>query len=250
MAAAETLYAAQFRGPEFLAIGRTNTITCPLRRANAAVAPDPGGTVTIRRVDGTAIVNAQPVTIVSSVPTYDVLSSVIASEVRRADYSVEWDLSVSGVPGLYRRSLVIGRSRLHPVIDDSDLVNGRHSDLVAQRPSALASYQTYVDEAWNEIIDWLRLKGTLTHLVLDAESLRLWHTYATLELIFNDFTLGVDGEKWETQRARYESKATAARDALTLTYDVDDDGVAETQRRPVTPVTFLAVSGSDPWGSW
>lgn len=248
MSAAETIYAARFKGPEFLSQGRDNVCTCPLRRAGANVTPDAGGTVVVRRADGTTVTSGT-ITVSGGVATYTIASATIASETRRADYRIEWTLSVGGVFQVYRRGCIIGRSRLHPVIDDTDLTAGRHSDLADLRPSTASSYQDYIDEAWEEIIAWLRGKGSLAHLVMDPEATRLWHLYQSLALAFNDFTVAGDPDgKWERQRDRYERKADAARDELTLTYDTDDDGVVDVERRPVTPVTFLAVGGSDPWG--
>ena len=254
MAAADTTYTARFAGPEWLVKGRANVVSCPLYRDGALVAPtQAGSTLTILRPDGTALVGAQPVTVASSIATYSVGSSVLTDEDYREGYAVEWSLLVSGTLHRFRRAGLVCRSWLYPAITDADLIR-RHSDLADQRPSGLASYQPYIDEAWADLCDDLRMQGNLPQRVLSGEDLRRWLSYRTLVLIFRDFRVGggVDS-KWAELQAEYEALAKQAFASIAVVYDSNEDGVGAEVRRPLHATTFLTETspvwgGGLPWG--
>jgi hypothetical protein len=252
VAAADTIYAARFSGPETLVKGRANLVTCPLYRDGAVVAPaSSGSTLTVLRPDGTALVDAQAVTVTGSVAQYSIGSSVLAAEPYREGYSVEWSLVVAGTTHRFRRSGAVCRSQLYPVVTDLDLIR-RHSDLASQRPASLGSYQAQLDEAWADLTDDLRLQGNLPHRILSSEDLRRVHMFRALVIIFRDFRVGGQEAKWADLQAEYEDLARKAFDGLSVVYDRDEDGTGGEVRRPAHATTFFAESTTpplrSPWG--
>lgn len=249
MAAADTTYTARLAGPEWLVKGRANVVTCPLYRDGALVAPtQSGSTLTILRPDGTALVDAQAVTVTASVATYSVASAVLADEDYREGYAVEWSLLVAGTLHRFRRSGLVCRSWLFPVVTDADLIR-RHSDLAEQRPSGLASYQAYLDEAWADLCDDLRMQGNMPQRIVSSEDLRRAFLYRTLVLIFRDFRVGGGAEsKWAELQAEYEALAKQAFASIAVVYDSNEDGVGAEVRRPLHATTFLTET-NPVWGA-
>lgn len=237
MAAADTIYAARFSGPEMIEAGRSNALTCPLYRDGAVVAPA-SGTFTLTRSDGSVVVSGAA-SIVSSVATYTVTSGDTSAETRGDTYQVEWTLVVSGTTYRFRRRCVIGRSRLHPVVTDADLTEGRHSDLARVLPAARTTFQLWLDESWKELLHQLELKGSLPNLIMEPEKLRYLHMFMALEALFNDASMTPNSDRWAAQRDRYAAKVTAAWRDLVVRFDADDDGVPDQVLRPLAPVTFL-----------
>lgn len=246
MAASDTEYSARFIGPELIERGRVNALTCPVYRDGALVAPTlSGSTITIWKRDGTKVVDALPVTsVTASIPTYN--TGTFAAETREDGWQVEWALVLAGVVRLFRRSAALVRSRLHPVITDLDLY-ARHAELAQVRGTA-ASDQLVIDEAWAELMDIIRSRGSLTHLVMSSEDLRYSHLFLTLQNRFTDLmTSAGEGSKWEKLAASYSEKFREKLNQLSFTYDSDDDGIKDVDRRRAPAITFLGGHGTDPW---
>ncbi len=247
MSAADTLYAPRFAGPELIERGRTNTLTCPVYRDGALASPTTGDTVSIYRPDGSLLVTAT-ITKVSNVATYPLLASTMSAESYGENWVVEWALTMpDGVVHTFRRDMALCRRSLYPVVTDADLVR-RHNDLAELRPSTLTSYQDYLDEAWVEMLHRLRQGGSLAQLICSPEDLRYVHLYRTLELIFRDFMVTAAADsKWATLAQSYADQGKAAWGQLAVKYDTNEDGVMDSNRRAMAPVTFLGCGGEDPW---
>jgi hypothetical protein len=221
MAAADTIYAALFAGPELLERGRDNRCTCPVARAGATVTPS-AGTFTALDGSGLAVVSGA-VSVVGGVATFVVLASALADRSLAEDWSIEWSLAMpDGVFHTFRRSAALCRRRLYPSISDSDLI-ARHSDLGELRPSSQASYQGQIDAAWEELLSFLRQQGSLPHRIISAEELRLPHLFGTLALIFTDFMLTAGGEaRWAALAEKYGRDAFHARQRITVKFQLED----------------------------
>jgi len=247
MAAADTEYAARFVGPELIERGRANVLTCPVYRDGAVVSPtQSGSSITIWNKSGEVVVDAAAISVdgLPGVATYT--TGTLSTQQLGDRWQVEWTLIIDGTPFAFRRDAALCRARLHPVITDLDLY-ARHrelEELLGDQPS----YQAWIDEAWAELLHMLRQQGSLPHLVLSPEDLRLDHLFLTLQTIFVDFqTSGGNDSKWATLAAFYGEKFRTGWNKRTLKYDTDDDGKADAGRRAVPPVTFLGGHGTDPW---
>ena len=237
----DPIYSARFAGPELLQQDRSNSLTCPLYRENALVAPSAGGTCAIYRADGT-LVESGVFTVVASVATYT--TSSLASEPRGEDWRVEWTLTVSGISLTFDRMAALCRRRLFPVVTDADLVR-KHSDIGDLRPSNLTSYQDKIDGEWEELLHDIRQKGSIPHLVMAPEDLKFVLLYRVLAAIYSDFNAS-NNPTWMKRADDYRALADKAFKELSFKYDTSDSGVADIQKRSASPVTFLA-SGGD-WG--
>ena len=241
MSTSDPVYSAAFAGPELLQQGRTNALVCKLYRDGALVAPS-AGTCTIYRADGTTVETGSA-TIASSYASYTT-TSTFSSETRGEGWRVSWALTVGGISSYFDRQAALCRRRLFPVVTDADLIQ-RHSDLSDLRPSGLASYQSYIDLAWEELVHDIRQKGSIPHLVLGPEDLKFVLVYRVLHAIYNDFDQG--SPTWRQRAQDYAAKAAAAFEGLSFVYDTTDTATADTKRRAASPVTFLASGGDWNW---
>ena len=251
MSAADTEYAARFVGPELIERGRANALTCPVYRDGALVAPtELTSSITILRKDGSAVVSAGPVAVTGSIARYT--TGTYTAEQLEEGWFVEWLCTIGGVPYRFRRSAALCRARLHPVITDADLY-ARHAELADVR-GTLTTDQACIDEAWAELLNMIRQKGSLPHLVMSPEDLRFAHLFLALSNRFLDLqTSGGNDSKWAALATHYATRFTQAFGGLSFRYDTDDDGVADVLPRAGFPITFLGGHGRDPWrrgGRW
>ena len=247
MAAADTIYAARFAGPETLVKGRTNLCTCPLYRSGAVVAPtQAGSTLTILKPDGTSLVDAQPVTVSSSVATYSVSSAVLADEPYREGYGVEWSLVVAGTTHRFRRSGLVCRSQLYQVITDLDLTD-RYTDITDCLPSGVTTFQAKIDAAWADLCDLLRRQGSLPERILSAEDLRQVHLYMTLAMVFEDALVTEAAQsRWGRLYDVNRQRGIDAFNGLEVVYDRAETGVG-VPRPAYASTVFGEWPGSISW---
>ncbi len=250
MSATDTLYTARFQTDDYVEQGRDNVLKCPVYRSNAVVSPNAltPGTFTLYDANGTALIDAQNVTLSGSIAQYTVPSATVASSSRGKGWRVKWVLLMAdGTVHTFENDAALVRSRLYPVVTDLDLQR-RHSDL---NPSATdhiiptgTSLQDKVDEAWVEIDALLVAAGNRPNLIMSPASLREVHLYKSLELAFRDLSTSMgDGSKYADLAKVYEDKFTAAWGRLSFTYDESQTGQAGVHKRPARSVTFLGTAG-------
>ena len=236
MSLAETIYTARFRSSETIERGRTQILTCPVQRAGATAAPS-SGTISIYRPDQTALVNAQAVSIVSSVAQYSLTGATTTAEALGEGWLVEWSLLMpDGVTHTFRNDASVCRRSLYPCISDADLTQ-RHSDLPALLGSA-TSYQAYIDEAWATICNKLIGEGRRPYLIIQPTALRQCHLMHTLALIFTDFqTSAGDTSRWSALAAYYNTEYATAWGALRFTYDEADENIVDPSKKKAASST-------------
>jgi hypothetical protein len=246
---ADDLYTPRFVGPELLERGRNNTITCPVYRDGVLVAPTPAGsTVTVKKPDGTTLV-APTVTVVDSVATAIVTSAALSGQAFAFGYRVEWSLVLaSGSPRTLDNLASVVRRALFPVITDLDLTE-LHPDLSRQLPDGTASFQTWIDAAWNMTQTRLIAKGNRPNLIIEPYALREYLRNRTLHLIFHaGATSRAPDGRYAQLAQHYLEQSEAAWKDLNFLYDDDDSGGADTRRRSAQPQTFLAAPEADFYG--
>lgn len=240
--ASTTTTTARFLTADYLVQGRDNDISCPLWLGAALVAPSAGGTVSIYDASNTAIVSAAVITVTANIATYTVLAASLPSTLARGmGWRIEWTLTVSGKPKVYRNAAGLVKAELAPVVADGDLFRReRGLDPDGTAPiCTLTDYQSFRDEAWVIIIGWLTAKGNLPHLIMEPAALREWHITLTLHLIFQDFRTRLN-ETWKEKSDDYRGQAKEARDGLAFEYDTTDSGISDGRRkRGANPTVFL-----------
>lgn len=226
--------------PDFIVQGDDNTLTCPVYRNGVLVAPA-SATVSVFDANNTAIVDAESATITGSVATYEVAGATTASLTRSMGWRVEWVITLDdGTILRPRNDACLVRSLLQPVITDADLLR-RVPALDPNNPRRIAGpdgYQSFLDEAWVEIVQRLISQGSFPHRVLNPSALRPVHMYLALSLIFEDAANRLQAA-FQERADQYREQYRAAFDSLTLVYDIDDDGAADQRSRPVVRTVWL-----------
>lgn len=248
MSTEDTNYAPRFSLPEFLERGRDNTITAPVYRNGALVAPT-SGTVSIYKADQTAVVNAAAVSIVGSVATYVVPAATLAPLVLEDGWLCEWALLMpDGVVHTFRRDGALVRRRLYPVISDIDLLR-RHRDLGQLRETGVTSYQDYLDEAWCMVEGRLVAGGKRPYLVMSPSAFREAHVCLTLHLVWQDYaTSAGDSSRYQQLADSYGQAYENAWGTLSFHYDETDENVVHVDRRNSgSPTLWLGSGGRGAW---
>lgn len=236
MSAADAVISGRFEGPEDLEKGRSQLITCPVERGGRVITPS-AATVTVYDPAGTAVVSAASATITGGVPGYTVTSSALADYSVGEGWSVEWAVTVDSVVHTLRRTASLVRRRLYPVVTERDLYRVQ-SGLQPGKSGQVgdsSSWQPKIDEAWIQIRDELRSRGSLPHLIASPEDLRGVHLYATLAMIYEDLASAKSSTVHAEIAAQYRARLGSMWSSLKLVWDVDQDGTSDDlgARKPV-----------------
>ncbi len=237
-ASGDTLYSARLEPYEWVQKGRDNVIKCPIYRDGALVAPA-SGTVSVYDDSNTAQVDGAAVTVSGSVAQYTIPTATLSGLEYATGWRIEWVLSLSSVSHTFRQEAAHVRAPLWPIISDTDLRDGRYSDLDDLRPSGVSSYQTYIDAAWRDVLDRLIAEGKWPHYIVTAAALRLPHLHRSLELIFLDFhqSAGADS-KWLQLAEHHGTEWGRSFRSVRYTEDRDEDGAADSRRRKAAASVF------------
>jgi len=195
--------------------------------------------------EGNDVIARTAVSIVANVVTYNISASELPTTLRLSDgYMQFWELTIDGTVHTFKKPSAICLSALYPVISDLDL-EAEYSDLASIRPSSLGStYQTYIDEAWVQLIQRVRDLGNIEYLIMSPQSLRAAHKNLTFYLIFKDMDSSGLGEGRYLDLAREHRKQFEFDfKRLKFTYDLNQDGRADdtNRRRAAQSVIYTAA---------
>ena len=236
-----TLYAPRIRFHNVIQRQKAQSITLPIYRDGGLVAPT-GGTWELVDADGTRKVGLKSVTIAADIATVSLSVVELPDALDFSDnYMEKWNLDIGGSTINFERPCAIARSLLYPVVSDIDL-EAQYSDLASIRPASMTSYQSYIDEAWYQILNRLRSLGNFPYLIMDAQSLRMILIDLSCYLIFKDFDSSGLGE------GRYMDLAKEHREnynfgwgTLSFRYDQNLSGTLEDEanrRSAAKPVIY------------
>jgi hypothetical protein len=228
---------------EVLERGKSATTTLKIYEDGSAVTPS-AAYFSLLNEDGKEVISYTSATIVGTEISYLVPSSSIPDTISFSDsYLILWKVTISGKEYIFRRSCAIARSKLFPVINDPDL-ESHYSDIASIRPSSMSSYQSYITEAFIQIIQRLRDNGNFEYLIIDNQSLRSIHLDLTFYLIWKDMDSSGLGEGRYLQLAQEHRKSfDAGFKRLKLRYDLSEQGVASDPDggRPAKAPVFTAA---------
>ena len=189
------------------------------------------------------VVDAQSATVGGSVSASYAISAASTKDLNLSDMMLElWTITTStGVTTTIRRSGMLVRHQLYPLVKDSDLIM-RHNQLDDIRPTSISNWLDYIKTAWEVLNRDLIKRGKRPALILDSYALFDMHLFKALELIFRDMTTFVgDGryhDLWETYRDSY----TAEWDTVSFHYDSDQDGTIDADdKNSAVPSLWLGV---------
>jgi SpoVK/Ycf46/Vps4 family AAA+-type ATPase len=229
MALNDQTYQVRFPLPSLLERGIDTTIEAPVYQSGALVAPT-SGTITIYDEDNDAKVSAAAVTITDSVATYTVTAGTTSGLTLADGWRVEWTLTVSGktIRSVNEASLV--RQIVRPMLSDVDIYR-RVPALDPNSASVITSetnYQGYIDEANTEVQLRLIAAGRRPWLIMSPASLRPVYLNLSLAIIFEDLAARLANVDYMERADRYREAYAKAYADLNFTYDLDLDGIAET----------------------
>lgn len=235
--------------PEFLERNVEQTIELRLYRDGALVAPS-AVTVSVFDPNRKAIVDAQAATIADSYATYTISAATTANEAFALGWRIEWTATVSGQVHTYRNDAALVRCKLSPVIEDGDLFRVV-SSLDPSGDQAITSrtnFQSYLDEAWCQLILALLNNNLRPSQVMSPYSLRNAHLYGTLALIFEDLSTRLNPayiERAEAYRAMYKE----AFKTIAALMDTNNSGSADDpyHRTASEPTIYLGGRGRSSW---
>lgn len=247
MALADTVYSAEFRGPELLEQRRANLIKCAVKRDGALVAPD-SGTVSVFNANNVAVIDEQSVTITDDIAEYNISQLTLSSQTLGENWRIEWTLTMpDGVSHFFENDAALVKKRLYPCISQDDLVR-RHTDLLSQKNSNESSLQNYIDDAFFDIEGRLIAKGRRPWLIMSPSALRECLISKTMAMISMDFATSQGlNSKWNQMIEIYEARFEKAWNELSFAYDEDGDGQAEAGRKSANPVVWLMAPREASW---
>jgi hypothetical protein len=234
-------YTARFELPEEIERGRAETIQCPVYLDGSLVAPS-SGTVSVFNANNEAVVDEQAVSINADIAEYDIGSSVMDNEELSTGWQVRWTLTISGADFVFINSAALVRSRLWPVVADTDLFR-RCPSIDPSDSGVITSetdYQSYLDGAWIEIMHRVMAKGNRPWLIMEPTALRNAHMYFTLFMIFDGLAARSPDNDRRMQAEDFYKQYEEAWRELQFEYDYDQDGFAEgIERKPSRNIWML-----------
>jgi hypothetical protein len=200
---------------------KTQTTTLKVYENGVVVVPT-SANFTLLDNNNTKIITSAAASIsVGGEISYIVAAADIPETIQFSDnYLIEWDVTFGGIEYNFRRTCAIARTKLYPVVSDIDLT-AQYSDLESIRPSNMTSFQSYITEAFVQIIERLRSEGNLEYLIISNQSLRGIHIDLSLTIIFRDMDSSGLGEGRYLQLAQEHRKSYEAGFArLKFKYDL------------------------------
>jgi len=235
-------YSADFQYPDLIPKDLGATLTCPVYRNGALVAPS-SGTYILRKPGGESFLSGS-VAIVSDIAQAAVSSGSLSNESLQMGYRMEWSLVISTVTYVFRNEVGIVRAAPTCPVSDRDLL-ARHSSLNDWLAgSGQTSWQVWIDEAWSQCQRWLIQKGNRPHLILQSSDIKDLVGVWSLVVIMKDLaTNASESDRVYRLRTEYMEELKALQDSLRLTYTSADEPVPDEEKRPTTPVTILGEHG-------
>jgi hypothetical protein len=224
---------------QFLRRGVSQSVVAPLRHGStgALVAPtESGSTLTVRRPDGTALVSAAAVAVVSSVATASLAPA--AAETLGAGWTLEWSLVVDGEAVVFRESAYLCDYIPHNVISAVELYEAKpelqHHVPPAQE-TAGQGWQPQIDRAYYDLLQLLLDSGHEPWRLREVVGARRWLEVRALQRCVGAIEHG-PASTWAQYAKSLYFEMRAAQAELRLQWEED----APTHRRGVTGSIRLA----------
>lgn len=246
--ATEKLYSPRIRSHDVLERERGVTLDLPVYRDNTLAGPT-AAYFTLKDPSGVDVIARHAISIVGNIATVSLIASDLPGTLDLSEgYLQIWELTISGHLYTFKKTTAIARSSLYPVISDLDL-EAEYSDLSSIRPSSLGnSYQTYIDEAWIQLIQRIRDLGNIEYLIMNSQSLRACHKNLTFYLIFKDMDSSGLGEGRYLDLAREHRKQMEFDfKRLKFQYDSNQDGVIDDANSRKSALGVFYTSAPPAW---
>lgn len=204
--------------------GRTRSYVLDVRNGEGEAATVTSGTYSVMDSSGATIASGA-CTITAGVPSFTMLNTVTADKTYATDWSIDWQLLISGVTYQIRQEAHLVRCPLRPTIDGSDLAR-RHSDLTTQYTAA--QLQVFVDEAFDEIQGRLIGEGKYPQHVFSDWALATPLRSLALSYCFRDLATHTQGRgKYSEEADRYYELYDDQWGQVSFKMDKNEDDIAD-----------------------
>ena len=219
--------------PVFLQKDRAETRQLDLRSVGGDAIPVTGGTYSLLDASGTAVINAQAVTVTNGVASYSVPSTFADDHTLPQDtWREKWEMTGVGGGGpttmTFEREAMV--CRVAPVrhVSLRTLVR-MHSQWSRTLPKLRPDPGEFIEDAWVELIKRMLGDGILPHRVLNWHTMSVVHKYWAAHLVCRDLQTDTSSPtKWDDLADDYWSRVqTEYEHQLGLVVDNDEDGVDE-----------------------
>ena len=144
-----------------------------------------------------------------------------------ANYIAVWHPVISGVTYDIVQLFDVVRYPLRNVVTQDDLVK-HHKDLTDLLFSGETDYQTYIEQAFEDMFQWLDSKGTRPALVMSSEDLRRPIEHLALQKIFLSRAKEFEPpDRWASLATFHRNEFERWAQAAPLVYDYDESGTAD-----------------------
>ena len=203
---------------------RTQQIRIEAYRDTGLAAPS-SGTYTLYQPNGTVVVDAAAAVIVDGVATYTITAGTLPSSLPLGEgYWEEWSLVMPDGSTRSPRVLVaLCRHALQPPAAEADVI-GEYPTLDRDRPRDVASWQGFVDRAWDDILRRLTREGAWSYLAVDASAFYDVHLHCTLLRVFRFLMQKVSAERFERSYELHRNDYERSWAELKSAWDHDHDG--------------------------
>jgi hypothetical protein len=226
---AEIVYTFRTPYPDTLQRGRAQSVQMPVYRDGAVSPPTiVGSSFSLRKPDGTFVVEGAAITLSSSIATYALTALDLPTTLDLGEgYQEVWLLVLAdGTPRTVDREAALCLRPLVPVITDLDLI-ATYPNLNEFRGNAISHWQGFIDEAWKQILGRLIGEGHLPYLVKSGWSFRAAHIELVFALGFRWLALNqARGNFLELARTHAES-FEAKWKQINFRVDDDHDGLVD-----------------------
>lgn len=235
MSDAETLYTFRIPYQNVLQRERAQVVRLEAWRDGALQPPlVAGSSFSLFDPGGTAVIDAQPITVVDLVATYAISAVELPDTLAYSElYQERWVLVMPDTTTrTVRRESAVAPYLLHPTLAEIDITSGEYPNLVAELGDEFSTLQPFLDEGWRRLLEWLFAQGQWPALMLSTSTFRRPHREWALFLIFKHLFRNVSGNnRWERLMDHHQAEKDAAIKGLTSRTDANMDGLPDDRNR-------------------
>lgn len=223
-----TPYAPRIRSPQLIERAKTQLVTLEVYRDGAKV-DFTTGLYTLQNNSGGYIVQDELVNKVDTTAQYTIAASQVPITTDLSEGWIEtWKITIGTTQYKFRRPAYVCLSPIYPVISDIDLQT-LYPDLSNLLPTTETSWQKWIDEAWYQVLNRIRIAGRLPYLIMDPNALREPHLNLTLALIWRALhsALGQSEGRYLDLANLHERSFEKSLSSTNFRYDNDQNDVMD-----------------------
>jgi hypothetical protein len=217
----ETNWSFRSLYPDVLARGRTNTLSGTLQHSGTAPTIT-AATFRLYRPDGVEITGCT-LSLASNVATVSVPAASLPATLTLGEgYQEVWTFTVGGVEYSYQRPAALALYQLVPAIHQSDVT--ARQPAVGRNLGANVTVQSFMDQAWAQIIRAILTAGHLPYLIRTPDAMQEAHICLTLALALEAMALGSDNAVYQKLSESYRKQYSIAWNSISWQTDYDHTG--------------------------